>query len=210
MSFVPQLYIEFSQRNHVRYNLVYDPEASRNRANMGCDHNTSADNKFYYNICWGATNSSGITNRWSADGTIFYGNVIYDCYYGFNIKDITGTIIKNNIVMGSDNFSMEFDTAAKTEITSDYNCWADSGNIFREEGVGTLSLATWQSATGQDANSLDNEDPLFTDAAGDDFTLQAASPCIGAGADLGASYSGAIMPGSTWTDGVTTGDQDDY
>jgi PKD repeat protein len=35
----------------------------------------------------------------------------------------------------------------------------------------------------------------------------ATSPCIDAGADLGPSYSTALMPGSSWPSHVLTGDQ---
>jgi len=53
-------------------------------------------------------------------------------------------------------------------------------------------------------------DPSFTAVGSDDFTLASDSPAINAGANLGATYDDALMPSSTWPDGVVTGDQDDY
>ena len=51
-------------------------------------------------------------------------------------------------------------------------------------------------------------DPLFTNAAGGDFTLQAASPCRGAGVNLGATYDDYLDPDSTWPSAITTVDAD--
>jgi hypothetical protein len=51
-------------------------------------------------------------------------------------------------------------------------------------------------------------DPKFT-TDGSDFTLQASSPSINAGVDLGASYDDALDPNSTWPSSVVTFDQDD-
>ena len=50
-------------------------------------------------------------------------------------------------------------------------------------------------------------DPLFTNAAGGDFTLQAGSPCIDAGVDLGSTYQTALMPAASWVASVLTASQ---
>ena len=55
-----------------------------------------------------------------------------------------------------------------------------------------------------------NSDPLFTNAAADDFTLQPTSPCINQGEDLGDTYDDALHRDSSWPDNVITADQDDY
>ncbi len=63
----------------------------------------------------------------------------------------------------------------------DHNCYyeSDSLHVVRWQGS-MLSWAGYVSASGQDANSI-NSNPLFTDTAMQDYTLQAGSPCIDAG-----------------------------
>ena len=41
-------------------------------------------------------------------------------------------------------------------------------------------------------------------SSGGDFTLQAGSPCIDAGLNLGSAYSEQLVAGSTWPDSVET------
>jgi hypothetical protein len=87
-----------------------------------------------------------------------------------------------------------------TNYNFNYNCfYNDAGtNRFRtiidSVGVDYSSLASWQAATGYEANSIAN-DPLFTDGVGPDYdlTLQAGSPChaVGeGGVDMGLYPNG--------------------
>ena len=50
--------------------------------------------------------------------------------------------------------------------------------------------ADWKTNSGQDANSPIPADPTFVNIATPDFTLQAGSPAINAGVDVGLPYSG--------------------
>ena len=66
---------------------------------------------------------------------------------------------------------------------------------FNLVGTGySATLSAWQTATSQEANSLDS-DPLFTDSANDDFTLTSLSPAINAGIDVGLTrdYAGTTL-----------------
>ena len=58
--------------------------------------------------------------------------------------------------------------------------------------------------SGWEDNSINGIDPMFTDAANCDFTLQAGSPLIGAGMDLSAyfttDFTGATR--TTWDIGA--------
>lgn len=57
-------------------------------------------------------------------------------------------------------------------LFASYNCWYNAA----QTSVGTGDVTS---------------DPLFVDAAGFNFALQATSPCIDAGTDVGISYTGA-------------------
>jgi len=79
---------------------------------------------------------------------------------------------------------------AQTAVNLDHNLYfvVSGGTATTGELVTTqyATLANWQAAlagtsfTGKDANSL-QADPLFTNFAGGDYTLQSGSPAIGAG-----------------------------
>ena len=75
--------------------------------------------------------------------------------------------IKNNIFDGCG----DYDEDGAPTVTADYNCWNNCSS---------------STAGGNDVN----DDPEFTDRAGDDFTLQSTSPCIDVGTDVGLEYEG--------------------
>ncbi|NIV36282.1 MAG: DUF5123 domain-containing protein, partial [Anaerolineae bacterium] len=79
-------------------------------------------------------------------------------------------------------------TAAYVE--SDYNCFHGCTHIATVNGSDYTTLASWQAlvdadSASPDANSL-TDDPLLTDAANDDFSLMATSPCRYTGRGSGA------------------------
>jgi len=147
-----------------------------------------------------------------SENAIVYNNTIYNCPRGFfkYSSYATGMTIKNNIVSECA-ILVERDTGDGT-MTLDNNRYYLSGGYtgaFDWNGTTYDSLAAYQSASSQDATSSVG-DPGLVNPANDDFTLASDSPCIGAGANLGSPYNTALMPSSTWPDGVVTGDQDDY
>ena len=88
------------------------------------------------------------------------------------------------------------DTDSVLRLNSDWNIFEGNTNIFEsEDGTDYATLSAWQAATIQDrtgvdsnpdANSLD-DDPLMTDPANDDFSLQGGSPAIWAGRGSGVA-----------------------
>jgi hypothetical protein len=55
------------------------------------------------------------------------------------------------------------------------------------------------------------DDPMFTDAASGDFTLEAGSPCIDTGKNLGEGHDEGLSPASSWLPvNVITADQDEH
>jgi hypothetical protein len=91
------------------------------------------------------------------------------------------------------------------------NLYYGSGYWWDNRSNNTYStLATWQTAMATscggsqcDLNSI-YANPLFTNAAGNDFTLQSTSPAIDTGVNLGSTYDLGLAPGSTWPAGVLT------
>lgn len=86
-------------------------------------------------------------------------------------------------------------------IDSSYNCFFGATNFSSGSGGSTLNqstLAGYQTASGSEASSI-AQDPLFTNPAGGDFTLQAGSPALNLGEDykqlLGGSTTASINLG---------------
>jgi hypothetical protein len=83
---------------------------------------------------------------------------------------------------------------------SDYSCWYNfTGPDVIWSLYGTrenLTLAQFQARTGAEAHSFRGQDPLFVNASGGDFHLQAGSPCRGTGeggVDIGAFPYGTVL-----------------
>lgn len=96
-----------------------------------------------------------------------------------------------------DNLGLAFESYGATSvgemIDSDYNCFNSCTKIATWHGSDYTTLADWQAATvdtelggtgSPDADSI-SSDPLLTDPATGDFSLQANSPCRHAGAGAG-------------------------
>jgi len=209
----------------VRYNRCYDNDFIGIRLEAGATDCVAMCNVVFENY------HSGIALKANADaGAEVSGNFIYNntsvgnAYYGAIIEGSDGDAdscinneIKNNILVnnGQRNLATRFggenDGTEGSGNVYEYNCLGAEANDFVEWGLSNPldTYDAWETAYGGTTHSVE-ADPSFTNAAADDYTLASDSPCIGAGANLGASYDDALMPSSTWPDGVVTGDQDDY
>jgi len=209
----PQIMLEFSTYNDVKFNLVYDGWGGG--TNIELNHTGTDNNVVQYNVTFGATGTSqssiaNIIGAGDGGSNMIIGNVVYNSYWGIEISADHGLILKNNAVHGSTNTDLRVGTGY-ADINSDYNCFSSSATTIKEQTTG-YTLAQWKTYTSGlgkelDTNSLE-ADPLFTNAGADDFTLTSDSPCIDAGFDLGDSYKWALDVSSTWPDGVVTVDQD--
>lgn len=166
-------------------------------------------------------------------GICFQGDYFDDCVivnntsYGNGTDNVTsnwgpgiqaecrGAIIKNNVcaennINTSGDIQISVSDGGGTPNDVDYNlAYSSSGSTVYEEDSTGYTHAAYQSF-GQQVNAPTPADPLFTDPENGDFTRQSGSPCIGAAVNLGAPYNVGTLPGSTWPDGVLTGDRDDY
>lgn len=201
---------------HIRWNLIY---ASENTGIILSQQTNGGSTYIYANIIHG--NNKGIDlndNSFHAGANVYiYNNTIAendDTSKGTPRQvevdiDVNALEFKNNIVMSSTTdagyYLMYF--VAQSSLSSDYNQYygGDSSNPFYYDANKTFT--TWKTAISDDANSAE-ADPLFTDYASDDFTLQSGSPAIDQGADLGDTYDDALATGSSWPSSVSTVDQD--
>lgn len=120
-------------------------------------------------------------------------------------------VIENNIVVGTPHL-FSYDQAATGGNTWDYNDYNDaaSGSVF-QWGATAKTFATWKTATGGESNSI-TTDPLFVNAGGSyaldtDFKLQAGSPCVNQGIDVGLTedYYGTGYLSGTFPIGASSG-----
>jgi len=195
--------------NIVRYNLIHDNDATNGNGGILINGNygeTDAvyNNEIYYNIIY--NERKGINIVGDVYNNVVYNNVIYNSSeYGIIIYDRGSSytpyqnIIKNNIIYKSSS-QLIYSSAnlfnANYKNISDYNCFYDSdftGKFFYGRNYNDLS--GWQTATGQDANSYD-QDPLFMNPSAHNFHLQYLSPCIDTGinVDISQDYEGNPVP----------------
>jgi len=147
------------------------------------------------------------------NNNLYYGNVLYgnsDGIYasgGYLLpaSNFLNNTYKNNISVGNTTHQLIAQWGAENDGTMGsgnvytYNCFGAEAASFIEWGdaVHKSTYDAWETAYGGTTSSVE-ADPLFTNAAGGDFTLQAGSPCIDAGVNLGTDYQMALAPGSTW------------
>ena len=213
---IDQVMLEFSDRNTIKFNLVYDCFAGG--YNIGLSYQ-EADCLVFGNITWGASGTSVGSIRTYFGSSIegypnyFVGNVIDQSYFGFSLNGAGYDILRNNIITRSTFYALRFGSAAvAANVDSDYNCFYQTPehvvNVVSDQ---PYTFSEWQEA-GQDVNSIDS-DPLFTDPDNRDYTLQAGSPCIGAGdKSLGEPFNEALHPSSDLDTlgGMIIVDRDDY
>ena len=181
------------------------------------EDNRLSDIKIYNNVSCNNT-LAGINPNYLGAGDLIiytvkvYNNTVYgNGTWGINVWATDGDIY-NNVVIAESGSGIKGNSNGDASMLADYNiCYDSSGDasgFISWEGV-NRTHAAWVSTDGQNANGS-FENPDLTDAAGGDFTLTAASPCVDTGVNLGSPYNTALLPGSTWPDGVLTADQDDY
>ena len=165
----------------------------------------------------------------ATNNNLFYNNTIYGCNIGINVSmdnynlttgRLDNNIFKNNIVLGSITRPFSAGMGGDNDPAWNgsgnvyqYNCFGAQATNFISWGYGVFysTYAAWEANArvikdGGTTHSI-NADPSFTNAAAGDFTLQAASPCINAGVNLGTVYKYGLMHDSVWPAAVVLGDQ---
>jgi len=196
----------------IQYNLVY----TNNHAGIYVDATSGAT--VMYNVAYsnglGAYNGDGIDVN--ADGVAISGNLVQNnTVYGSQNTGLemvgdgtpghfTNNVARNNIVVGTvngPNFYAhgggENDGTNGSGNVYTYNAFGAPATNFIEWGSTNYSTyASWESvhcgSTGC-SHSLQS-DPKLNNPPGGSFTLQAGSPAIDAGANLGSTYQMALDP----------------
>lgn len=120
---------------------------------------------------------------------LIYNNTLINNTIGIKITSNSGTgnVIKNNIIYGATNHILSDPGVSAFE--SNYNIIYETSDLsLTWQGTEYTTLASWRTATSQDANSV-NSDPLFSDAGGANYTLQTNSP----GIDTGVTLAGVTV-----------------
>ena len=129
---------------------------------------------------------------YQAVGAKAYGNTIYGTDCGLLVKSAsTGADIRNNIVSNNRKYGISVEDTSNV-TTFDYNLFYSNGTNYSGIRAGAHDVTA---------------NPMFTGASGADFTLQAGSAAVDAGADLGSTHKTALMPAASWPEDVITGDQ---
>lgn len=201
------IYIDGDGSYQVAYNLIEQvPDGNGFQVYVdGTNGSTSANNVvFHHNMVhdtakYGVNVADGSTN-----GFVYYDNVVYNSAYGclrFNTDTLVGAKIYNNTFY---NCSAN---AGYGVINNDWNLPANAldmeNNILYASAGGSYSGGSNGMSTGHgtvtnnlffnggDGDSWDSHpvsgNPLFVNAAQDDFHLGSGSPAIGAGATAAAS-----------------------
>lgn len=190
----------------VRYNWLENANTTGTGDTSITQMQSMADNggtpamKVYGNVIVGTGTAGG--NGYSAGGSAggatiyFYNNtVIKDNNPDQNIRFTDSNVnlhMRNNLgVQDTDIVGGTFVNVTGAVEAADWNY-----NYFYDDGV-TIPPGVTATITG--ANGSSTTDPLFTDFANNDYTLQSSSPLIDAGdSSLGAEYNQGIAPSATW------------
>lgn len=185
----------------------------------------------HHNLCYGPApdgTGTGIYVSCSAGtstANLVYHNTVYDKGYLYALVGLSGSpsavtnnVFKNNIGWDWNNSAVVVVSGAEgvgTNNTFDDNLFGPEGAGYVEWGNGTLksTKAAWLASTGADPSwVIETANPLFTNAAGLDFTLQSGSPAVDAGdviAGINDGYLG-LAPDygafeSAWSSGSAGG-----
>jgi hypothetical protein len=139
----------------------------------------------------------------------FYNNVfIGGMWAGARTNHIT---FKNNIFTADNQGIISYDMSNNqnppANYTFDYNCYWPDGAFFVWGTPQYNSFAAFK-GSGQEAHGI-CQNPLFADTAAKDFHLQAGSPCIDHGVDVGLPYGGLAPDIGRWETGVVRAEKRD-
>jgi hypothetical protein len=176
--------------NTVSYCKLHDNGTFGASANIGLGIYTGDGNVAFNDLIW--NNAIGISVERGATNTLIYNNTIYHntgdggMRIGYSSPASSGTIIKNDLFNSNSKTIFDFEAG----LTEDYNLLDTSVVLGRG---GSLS-------SGSGAHDVSSSNPMFVNASGHDFHLQAGSPAIDKGVTLTLvpdDFDGVLRPQGT-------------
>ena len=181
-------------------NVMWDNEnvfETGTDSGVACNNNVFAHNVAYGDAtqgrAWGAFIRCG-DNMVVANNT-FSGIEGFVFSIGEDSARFSGTLdglhVVNNVIAVSDTGARVFGltTALPASVVIDYNLLTTTGQVAQlPDGRSTLDMATFTSWTGYQVHGVD-ADPMFVNAADDDYRLRAGSPAV----DSGESVPGVTV-----------------
>lgn len=170
----------------VRYNHIHSITGvgTGNAAGINID---APDGQTYYNVVRDITVSGGVSEGIIVEktGSTTYNNTIFNVsQFALRLRG-TSTLhtVHNNICDGG-TFDLQLSAQTPT-VTGGFNCLVN--DAAAEVTVGSYSGG---------GDDLGTTDPIFVNAAGENFRLTAASPCRNAGTDVGLTqdFASILVP----------------
>ena len=164
----------------IRNNLVYNANSvgisigGYSSKVGGSDHITIVNNTLFENDTKN-TGSGELQVQYYATNNVFENNIVYATSQGLFINNRT--------------------SSEPSPVAANYNLYFSSLSAaaarFVWNGTRNAGFTAYQSASGEDSNSL-YQDPLFLSLTTPDLPVQAASPAVSAGTNLGAVVEGTL------------------
>jgi len=172
--------------NHIyRGNYIHDCSRVGVLLHTQAGH-TSGNAEIYENIVSNCNSLIVFSCDYDYSNVEIYNNVIYTDSSKTGIKSELSPNLQiwNNIIYTRGYALLTHQGGFPTY--SDYNCFYPEAKFRTGAYTGNeeiyTNLGSWQSGTGFDLNSI-NQDPMFVDPENGDFHLHGNSPCRGAGKD---------------------------
>lgn len=194
------VFLEITSHNYVYGNVIYNCAQTGEKASLFGPAGIHLESRYDF-----------ITTD-----NLVYNNTIYGGVCGIKVTtdtrqaetEISHNIVRNNIVVGCDLNLHACSGGSNTPengLTEYGHANVYENNCFGAEFTNFIDWAwlqrstydAWETAYGGPTHSVE-ADPLLTSPATGDLTLQATSPCIDAGVNLGATYQMDLRAGSVW------------
>jgi hypothetical protein len=202
-----------------QYNLVHD------NLQAGLTPEADSNSKILYNVVYnnGVGNSygSGIgltSGNGANSGNLVYGNTVYNNGRGIVVYGDSGTghcsnnQIINNISVGNTGYNLAAYNGGNNDgkmgsgNVYSYNALGPAASNFIQWGSNYSTYSSWETATGNCgtagcSHSVES-DPQLNNPSGGNFALQAGSPAIDAGTNLGSAYQFGLDPRTSFAWGT--------
>jgi parallel beta-helix repeat protein len=200
------IYCDGCTRVTIERNVVHDNdygvEVASEHANELSSYTTVRSNLIYANNVSGLTiggydPTRGGTDHCNFVNNSFYNNDTQNTGSGeFQIQNFsTNNVFKNNILYAGAQNQFITGTASSSDVDADYNLYFSSGGASAStwiwKGNSITGFAAFRSTSGTDGHSS-FADPRYVSLSTPDLHVQAGSPAVDAGINLGPSVVGTM------------------